>query len=91
MIKDRPDWCVSRQRNWGVPITIFLSKETKKPLIDEELNKKIIEVLQNEGVDSWFTLPNENFFPRNIKLMILKKFFLFLMYGLTLVLATFMF
>ena len=34
MIKDRPDWCVSRQRNWGVPITIFVSKETKKPLID---------------------------------------------------------
>ena len=47
MIKDRPDWCISRQRNWGVPITIFLSKKTKKPLIDERLNKKIIEVLQN--------------------------------------------
>ena len=36
MINDRPDWCVSRQRNWGVPITIFLSKETKKPLIDKD-------------------------------------------------------
>ena len=61
MIKDRPDWCISRQRNWGVPITIFVSKKTKKPLIDERLNKKIIEVLQTNGVDSWFTLPNEKF------------------------------
>ena len=61
MIKDRPDWCISRQRNWGVPITIFVSKKTKKPLIDERLNKKIIEVLQTNGVDGWFTLPNEKF------------------------------
>ena len=45
----------------GVPITIFVSKKTKKPLIDERLNKKIIEVLQTNGVDSWFTLPNEKF------------------------------
>ena len=56
MINDRPDWCVSRQRNWGVPITIFLSKENKKPLVDKDVNKKIIEVLEREGVDSWFTL-----------------------------------
>ena len=48
MVKDRPDWCVSRQRNWGVPITIFVSKETKKPLIDNEVNKKVIEVLGKE-------------------------------------------
>ena len=61
MINDRPDWCVSRQRNWGVPITIFLSKETKKPLVDKDVNKKIIEVLEREGVDSWFTLPNDEF------------------------------
>ena len=75
MIKDRPDWCVSRQRNWGVPITIFLSKETKKPLIDEELNKKIIEVLQNEGVDSWFTLPNEKFLPKKYQADDFEKVF----------------
>ena len=42
MVKDRPDWCVSRQRNWGVPITIFVSKETKKPLIDNEVNKNCL-------------------------------------------------
>ena len=34
MITERPDWCVSRQRNWGVPITIFIEKSTQKPLLD---------------------------------------------------------
>ena len=55
MIKDRPDWCVSRQRNWGVPITIFVSKKTGEPLIDEQVNRKIIEAIEKLGVDSWFT------------------------------------
>ena len=47
-------------RNWGANYNIC-NKKTKKPLIDERLNKKIIEVLQTNGVDSWFTLPNEKF------------------------------
>ena len=40
MIKDRPDWCISRQRNWGCQLQ-YLYQKTKKPLIDERLNKKI--------------------------------------------------
>ena len=38
MVLDRPDWCVSRQRSWGVPITIFIDKKTFEPLINKNLN-----------------------------------------------------
>ena len=75
MVKDRPDWCVSRQRNWGVPITIFVSKETKKPLIDHEVNKKVIEVLGKNGVDGWFTIPNEEFLPKKYNANDFEKVF----------------
>ncbi len=61
MIKDRPDWCVSRQRSWGVPITIFISKEDGKPLINKKVNEKILSVIKNEGIDSWFYRPVEYF------------------------------
>ena len=61
MIKDRPDWCVSRQRYWGVPITIFISKDNGKPLINKTVNKKILSAISKEGIDSWFTKPKEYF------------------------------
>ncbi len=75
MVKDRPDWCVSRQRNWGVPITVFLSKENKTPLIDNEVNEKIIAILQEKGVDSWFTLPNEEFLTKKYNAVDYEKVF----------------
>ena len=65
MIKERPDWCVSRQRNWGVPITIFINKDSQKPLLDKEVNKKIISILEKHGVDSWFKLDNKEFLTKN--------------------------
>ena len=40
MVNERPDWCVSRQRSWGVPITVFVNKKTKIPLVDKAVNKK---------------------------------------------------
>ena len=61
MVTDRPDWCVSRQRSWGVPITIFISKKSGKPLISKSVNSKILKIIQSEGIDSWFTKPNEYF------------------------------
>ena len=63
MISERPDWCISRQRNWGVPITIFLEKKSQKPLLDPDVNKKILSVLKEKGVDSWFDLQNNDFLP----------------------------
>ena len=46
MVKDRPDWCVSRQRSWGVPITIFVSKVNGEPLINKNINTKILSTIK---------------------------------------------
>ncbi len=54
MIETRPDWVLSRQRAWGVPITIFINKQNGEILKDEEVNKKIVAAFANEGADAWF-------------------------------------
>jgi len=54
MIKTRPDWCVSRQRAWGVPITVFVDKKTGQPLRDEKVFQRIVEAVESEGADAWF-------------------------------------
>lgn len=61
MVSERPDWCISRQRSWGVPITIFLNKKTLKPIIDKNLNKRIVEIIKKKGCDAWFLEPKEFF------------------------------
>jgi len=54
MIENRPDWVISRQRAWGVPITVFVNKETGETLVDERVNKRIVEAFKKEGADAWF-------------------------------------
>ena len=54
MIETRPDWCVSRQRVWGVPLPIFISKKNGKPLVDEDLFENIASIYEKEGSDCWF-------------------------------------
>ena len=55
MIEGRPDWCVSRQRVWGVPLPIFVNKKTKEPLRDKKVIDRIAEIYEKEGSDCWFT------------------------------------
>ncbi len=54
MIENRPDWCISRQRAWGVPIALFLHKETGEILNDAQLYERIAEVFEEEGADAWY-------------------------------------
>ena len=61
MIETRPDWCVSRQRVWGVPLPIFLSKKTGKALIDDEVFENIAKIFEKEGSDCWFSDEDQKF------------------------------
>jgi isoleucyl-tRNA synthetase len=54
MIENRPDWVISRQRAWGVPITVFVNKDTGETLIDERVNARIVDAFRQEGADAWF-------------------------------------
>jgi isoleucyl-tRNA synthetase len=54
MIGGRPDWVVSRQRAWGVPIALFVKKGTHEPLIDARVNERIVAAFAKEGADAWF-------------------------------------
>ncbi len=55
MIEQRPDWCISRQRAWGVPIALFVNKKTNEPLEDEAVLKRIVDTFEEEGSDSWWS------------------------------------
>ncbi len=61
MVEARPDWCISRQRAWGVPITVFICKNCQQPFMDQATADKIVETFEREGADSWFAHPVEDF------------------------------
>ena len=61
MIEGRPDWVVSRQRAWGVPLTIFVDKKTGLPLQDDAVNARIVEAVKAKGADAWFDTDPQDF------------------------------
>ena len=54
MIEQRPDWCISRQRAWGVPIALFVNKQTDEPLRDQAVLNRIAAAFEAEGSDAWW-------------------------------------
>jgi isoleucyl-tRNA synthetase len=67
MIATRPDWCISRQRVWGVPITAFHCEDCEKPLLDARLARPAVELFRKEGADAWYTHPIEDLLPPGTK------------------------
>lgn len=67
MIENRPDWCVSRQRAWGVPITVFYCENCEMTLMTPEIMDKIYDLFAEKGADVWFDLDTSNWLPENYK------------------------
>ena len=67
MIQTRPDWCISRQRVWGVPIAVFLCESCGKPLNDHAVNHKVVELFAKSGADAWFTTESDTILPAGTK------------------------
>jgi isoleucyl-tRNA synthetase len=67
MMATRPDWCISRQRIWGVPIAVFLCTECDQPIIDAALNKRVVELFEREGAEAWHTKDVKALLPAGAK------------------------
>ena len=67
MIATRPDWCISRQRIWGVPIAVFLCEECKQPILDAALNRRIVDLFDREGAEAWHTTEIAALLPEGTK------------------------
>jgi isoleucyl-tRNA synthetase len=67
MIENRPDWCISRQRDWGVPIAFLREKESGEALLDERALEIAIELFEKEGADAWYERPVVDFLPYSMK------------------------
>ncbi len=65
MIKNRPDWCVSRQRSWGVPITMFYCRSCEAVFINRDTVDKIYDIFRTHGADIWFEKEADFFLPEN--------------------------
>jgi len=67
MVEARPDWCISRQRSWGVPIPAFYCHDCEQILAGEEITLKIADIFAEEGSNAWYTRKVEELLPQNIK------------------------
>ena len=67
MVTDRSDWCISRQRTWGVPIPIFYCKDCGKIIINEETIEAVASIFEKEGSDAWFKYEASEILPEGFK------------------------
>ena len=67
MVRERADWCISRQRKWGVPIPVLYCKHCGKEIIDNDIMMKVSEIFGKEGSDAWFAHDAEYFLPEGFK------------------------
>ena len=67
MIANRPDWCISRQRSWGVPIAAFQCEGCGKPLLDRKIIDRVADFFEKEGADAWFQRDASELLPPGTK------------------------
>ena len=67
MVENRPDWCISRQRDWGVPIAFFRDKTTGEVILDDDVLENIYNIFTQKGADAWYDLSIAELLPKDSK------------------------
>jgi len=67
MVEGRADWCISRQRVWGVPIPVFYEADTREPVLDDEIIRAVQQLFRKKGSDSWFEMQADEILPEKYR------------------------